>query len=358
MRLPRPHVTKTLVVVLCVGLAFSAVGPVLMANVGDGRDYRAVEFDPATEPDVLADASNDVFHTGQWPEDEMDDELVDDAIADGPHTLTEPPRGITRLAEKRYAVHDGSYYRVDGRVEESDDSERVELDLERTSPESVVDDLAARYETVDPDVQRVVEDGDGTTGIDAPSVVERNGRYYAVKQRLGTVLVEMVSYFVGGTLARVGHAYFGTALGVLGATAIAGRRRALDRRAALIAAAAAVPVHVAFVSTRTSAHGHGFGGLLTAGPVLALALVVGVGTAIRSPRRSRDLALTTGLVLAASVLGAASLVGSDGLPVVSVLTTSLSTVVVVGVFGGPLALLGYVHTRSPDSAASAGDDDQ
>lgn len=355
--IPRPRTTKTLLVVLLLGLAGTAgvlwaTSAVAMGHEDDGVEYSATEVDPWEDPRAVANESNAVFDVAGWPSDTLNRTAVDRAVDDGPVTVRDPERGLVELTDHDFAVYEGTYFRVDG----SGDEDRVEFALEPVSADTVLDELAVQYADADRDVQRVVDEGEGTVSDDAPSIVERDGRYYALSRDVGAVFSAIAATAALGVLGPVSHAYLGVAVGVLAATARAGRRRVLDLRTVLAVAVVAVAVHVllSVVGPGELRPAAALTGVVNAGTVLALGTVTGVGAAVRTPRTLRTalVAVAVGavavLVQSVGAIGFA-LGGADwGTPVLaagvfSVLTSTMITVLVVGSFGVPLAVLGYVH---------------
>lgn len=369
MAVPRPRTSKTLLVVLLLGLAGSAgvlwaTSAVATGHQDGGIEYSATEVDPAEDPRAIADASSAVFGVASWPRDQLNRTAVDRAVAEGPVTVRDPERGLVELTERDFAVHDGAYYRVEG----SGDEGRVEFALERVSPAAVVDDVAVPYAEADRDVRRVVDEGEGTVSDEVPSTVERDGRYYVLSSDLGSVFSTIAATAALGVLGPVSHAYLGVAVGVLAATVRTGRHRVLDLRTVLAVAVVAVAVHVllSVVGLAELRPAAVLGGAASAGTVLALGTVTGVGAAARTPRSLRTalLAVTVGAItvllqsvgaIGFALRGAEGEAGVLAVGVFSVLTSTVFTVLVVGTFGVPLAVLGYVHAdrATGESAADA-----
>lgn len=356
MDLARPRPTKTLLAVLIVG-ALASAAPLVVANdVADddptaGLEHRAVVFDPVTEANLLAEHTNQVTNLTAIALDDDDRPYVESALEN--ESVVVPSSVDTSLPhDDGYAVRRGTYYYVD--VSETDGGRRISL-AER-SPYAVMDDLAVAYDDASSDVKRVVERGNASVDGEAPPVVERDGTYYAVGPTLDGVLSSMAAVFLAlvvGAVARIGHVYVGVTLGVLGVTAVAGRRRSLTARSAAVVASVAVLIHVSLVAVGSASFpGVGFGALASIPSTLALAGVVAVGAVAPegTPTRDRWLAVALpGAAVAAGAVASAAVVGPAAL-----VTAPLGTLATLAVFGLPLLVLGYVHGEAGGTSDDGG----
>ncbi len=376
---PLPRPSKTLLLVLVVGLVLAAI-PFAVGTGGADADltYQATAFDPASEADVLAHRSGQVANlTAPAAHSDRARRLIDRAV-DGEAVTVDPSEDNMSVAASGdgYAVYRGDYYYRN--VTESEVGEEATLRLDPRTPDEAMSDLAVPYEDAPVPVQRAVdraagtasnESGnesaaDGTGLVDAPAVVERGGTYYAVEiaNVLGMLATAVTGFFVS-VIQRIGNVSLGVALGVLGATALADARRSLTLRSATGVAAFAALVHAALVVLRSSGSPAGadvsgiLGSLLTAlvaaaaGFALAATLVVGVS--LRPPRSNRRLFAGVGVVFVALVASAAAAAAAAG-SVLPFFTTGVWNTLFAVTAGLPLIGLGYVHATDEREAVSVG----
>ncbi|MBV0902144.1 hypothetical protein [Haloarcula salina] len=366
------HPSKTLLVVLAIGLLCGTVPLFVGTPQQDDCRYQATAFDPETEANVLAHRSDDVTNLSYYDDTNRTRRVIRRAASGESVTFPTNDSELASLTnENDHAVYRGRYYHLN--VTERD--ETATLRLEPRSADAFVSDIAVDYESVRPAVQRVVDRGNGTISTanasapvssgGVPSVVEKDGTYYVVEptNELAVVvrfLLGMAWLMVGSTLMWLAGGYLGAGLGVYGVQVARGRRRALTARSvAVVVALVAVASGAGAAAWQVTAAGASPGdaerlllsALMAVPSAVALALLLGVGVALR--RRSSDTELLTAgvLVVAAVAVGAAVDAAMTGSAFLFVSTAVIDTVTTT-VFGLPLAALGYVHADA-DSVGSA-----
>ncbi|WP_424001960.1 hypothetical protein ACOZ4I_00530 [Haloarcula salina] len=367
------HPSKTLLVVLAIGLLCGTVPLFVGTPQQDDCQYQATAFDPETEANVLAHRSDDVTNLSYYDDTNRTRRLVRRATNGEAVTFATNDSELSGLPhENEHAVYRGEYYRLN--VTERD--ETATLRLEPRSADAFVSDLAVEYESARPSVQRVVDRGNGTVsaanasapigfGGGVPSVVEKDGTYYVVEPTnelavIARFLLGMAWLMVGQTLVWLAGGYLGAGLGVYAVQVARGRRRALTARSvavvvALVAVASGVGTAVWQVTVAGATWGGGeallLSAVMAAPSAVALALLLGVGVALR--RRSSDTELVTAgaLVVGAVLVGAAVDAAMAGSVFLFVSTAVIDTVTTT-VFGLPLAALGYVHADAKPAGSA------
>lgn len=344
MQLSRPRPTKTLLALLLVGTALSAV-PFGVADVENSPTYTAHAFDPSTEAHVLAAHSGEVDNLTDSAEYDENRVYIERAIENG--SVIVPDSANTTLpGSDGYGVYRGEYYRVDVTRGNATEPDRFGLDP-RTSDEAM-DDLAVPYGDSSAPVREIVDSGNGTITSDAsehqpPSVVERNGTYYAIGlENPFATIVPFLATAAVGALERVGHVYLGVAVAVLGTTSVVGRRRALTFRSATGVAAVAFGAHVVARAAPDFDPLHLLQSLSTG--AFALAAMLGVGVALASSRRRW---LAVGVVFGAVFAGTVRNVVITS--PAALFTGPLFAIPYVVSFGIPVLAVGYLHGPSGKS---------
>ncbi|WP_226021705.1 hypothetical protein [Halomicrobium salinisoli] len=364
---PRP--TVTLLAVLVVGAAATGLlATGALAPDGDGRGYEATAFDPETEADVLAHRANGVTNLTADADTNRARRLLDRAAGGETVEISEDDDLSYLGHQSEYAVYGGEYYYLNGT--ERNGSVRIELDPR--TPDEAMDELAVPYDETRPNVQRVVDRGNATVrppngsarfGVDAPSVVVRDGTYYVLNPTNQLWFFgQFAALLLAPIVSRIGAVYLATGLGVAGLSALAERRRVLDLQTAVALAVVAALAHGLLAGLLGSGVDHWTADAdlvpalaatvgLASPSGLSLGAMLAVGVALRAPRESRDVLLAGGLVVAAVLAGG----------VLSAVATGIPTPVLTALFGGIpgtvglgflLALLGYVH-----AAPGGGDGD-
>ena len=275
--LPRP--TVTLVVVLLLGLPL-VLAPFAVPAPDLDRTYEAVAVEPETDATVVAHRVDEVANLTADADTPADRDVLDRAVDAGPVTVRDRESPLARLDDHEYAVYDGRYYRVVTRpgenasvptaatttattetqttrsptatpIQNASGFEPFTLRLRSVAGETVVSSLAERYEEVRPAVRRIVDqgeatisppDGDGLGRLlvppNVPSVVVRDGTYYAVSEvnPLATVGSYAGFYLRAAllpALQRLGVTYVGVAVGTYALAAVRRRRDPLTERRGL-----------------------------------------------------------------------------------------------------------------------------
>jgi hypothetical protein len=253
----------------------------------------------------------------------------------------------------------------------------------------VVSSLAEPYEELRPTVRRIVDegeatispsDGDGVARLiappDVPSVVVRDGTYYAVDQVSPLAAAgNFAEFFLRATLLpalqRLGVTYVGCAVGTYALAALRGRRDSLTERGGigLLAGVFTLQVATAAIQSPVTSAGGPFdalpagvgatlvtlliGGLAAVSTLpVAATLLVGITARRHGFGRRVGLAVTgvVGALVGHGVLSAA-VAGSAGPAVFAVLAGGIGLVTAVPVVG-----LGYVHAADPGDAPGGSTD--
>ncbi|MEZ3145648.1 hypothetical protein [Halobaculum sp. MBLA0143] len=411
MSLPRP--TVTLVVVLLLGLPL-VLAPFAVPAPDLDRTYEAVAVEPETDATVVAHRVDEVANLTADADTPADRDVLDRAVDAGPVTVRDRESPLARLDDHEYAVYDGRYYRVVTRpgenasvptaatttattetqtttattetqttrsptatpIQNASGFEPFTLRLRSVAGETVVSSLAERYEEVRPAVRRIVDqgeatisppDGDGLGRLlvppNVPSVVVRDGTYYAVSEvnPLATVGSYAGFYLRAAllpALQRLGVTYVGVAVGTYALAAVRRRRDPLTERRglgllggvfALQVATAALQSPVASAGAPFDALPAGVGaavvtllvGGLAAVSTLPVAATLLVGVAWHRHGLGRRVALAVAAVVVALVGHAAlsaALADSVFPAVFAVFVGGIGLLAAVPVVG-----LGYVH---------------
>lgn len=435
--LPRPTVTLAVVVLLGLPLVLA---PFAVPAPDLDRTYESVAVEPEADATVVAHRVDEVVNLTADADTPADRDVLDRAADGAAMTVPDRESPLATLSDHEYAVYDGRYYRVVTRpgenasvptitpttdteteaeakteaeaeaeaeaeteteagaettqsatpsIQEAPGFEPFTLRLRPVAGETVVSSLAEPYGEVRPAVQRIVDEGEATIsppdgdGLgrllvppEVPSVVVRDGTYYAVSEvnPLATVGSFAEFYlraaFLPG-LQRLGVTYVGFAVGTYALAAVRGRRDPLTERRGLglLGGVFALQVATAALQSPVTSAGAPFDALpagvgatvvtvliggLAAVSTLPVAAMLLVGVAWHRHGLGRRVSLAVGGV-AVALLGHAALSavfsGSVGPAVFAVLIGGIGLLTAVPVVG-----LGYVHAGDAETAPESDDD--
>jgi len=267
---------------LVVGAVLSLAFGVALSGGLPAVDYVAREVDPATEPDVVANASGEVLNLDHDISHTPSIEPAIEAAAErGVYEGTaESPNQTGELylfaddADQKYAVYENRYYRWNSTTRPEDDYVRIRLDP--ASAEAVMDDLAVPYAEGSPASKRLVRDRTSdSTATPNERLVVRNGTYYAISPKSeASVFAKLIAAVTLFVVSVPGRAYLGCGLGLL-VSLRSGDPFPLGPKRGLAVAGVVLPVSLALATLASGSELINYGVVPAAACLVALGLPFG-----------------------------------------------------------------------------------